>query len=246
MCWIRTLVSSKWTEACPLPNKTAVAVTDAFFHLINCRFGMPAIIHSDQGHEFDNHLMQELCLLLGAHNHPASDGMVELFNRTLLMMLVMFAGEHHDDWYDLLPAVMTAYRSSIHESTGFSPYRLMFGEECNWLTTKYVAMPARQCGDKNACMTDGLLRVCSQEVIGLCGITLRLRSVSWTHRDSPVLLVHCQDLKKIPRPRGLVSWLLSEQTDLPPDRLVLGASTVGRSMPGSDASGVITLNTVSA
>ena len=46
-----------------------------------------------------------------------------------LMMLAMFAGENRDDWDDLLPAVMT-YRSSVHESTGFSPYRLMFGEEC--------------------------------------------------------------------------------------------------------------------
>ena len=25
---------------------------------------------------------------------------------------------------------MMAYRSSVHESTGFSPYRFMFGEEC--------------------------------------------------------------------------------------------------------------------
>ena len=46
------------------------------------------------------------------------------------MMLAMFAGENRDDWDDLLPAVMMAYRSSVHESTGFSPYRLMFGEEC--------------------------------------------------------------------------------------------------------------------
>ena len=46
------------------------------------------------------------------------------------MMLAMFAWEHRDDWDDLLPAVMMAYRSSVYESTGFSPYRLMFGEEC--------------------------------------------------------------------------------------------------------------------
>ena len=57
-----------------------------------------------------------------------SDGMVERFNRTLLMMLAMFAGKNRDDWDDLLPAVMMAYRSSVHESTGFSPNKL-FGEE---------------------------------------------------------------------------------------------------------------------
>ena len=57
---------SRWTEACPLPNKTTVAVADAFFQLIICRFGMPTVLHSDEGREFENHLMQELCLLLGA------------------------------------------------------------------------------------------------------------------------------------------------------------------------------------
>ena len=46
------------------------------------------------------------------------------------MMLAMFTGEHRDDWDDLLPAMMMAYRSSVHESTGFSPYWLMFEEEC--------------------------------------------------------------------------------------------------------------------
>ena len=126
---------SRWTEACPLPNKTALAMADAFFQLIVCRFGMPVVIHSDQGREFENNLMQELCLLGGAHKtratpyHPASDGLVERFNRTLLMMLAMFAGEHCDDWDDLLPAVVMAYRCSVHESTGFSQYRLMFGED---------------------------------------------------------------------------------------------------------------------
>ena len=64
---------SRWTEVCPLPNKTEVAVADAFFQLIICRFGMPAVIHSDQGREFENHPKQELCLLLGSHE-PLSPG----------------------------------------------------------------------------------------------------------------------------------------------------------------------------
>ena len=46
------------------------------------------------------------------------------------MMLAMFAGEHRDDWDDPLPAMMMVYRSSVYESTRFSPYRLMFGKEC--------------------------------------------------------------------------------------------------------------------
>ena len=119
-----------------MPDKTAVSVADAFFSSIVCRFGMPSVIYSDQGREFENKVMYELCLLGGSHKtkttpcHPESDGLVERFNRTLLMMLAMFAGENRDDWDDLLPPVMMAYCSSVHESMGFSPYRLMFGEEC--------------------------------------------------------------------------------------------------------------------
>ena len=156
-CWIcrsrrrRGIVMycfSRWTEACPLPDKTAISVADAFFSNIVCRFGMPSVIHSDQGREFENKVMHELCLLGGSHKtkttpyHPEGDGLVERFNRTLLMMLAMFAGEHKDDWDYLLPAVMMAYRSSVHESTGFSPYRLMFGEECT--LPMDIGLPRRQ------------------------------------------------------------------------------------------------------
>ena len=112
---------SRWTEACPL---------------------------SDQGWEFENKVMHELCTLGGSHKtkttpyHPESDGLVERFNITLLMMLAMFAVEHKEDWDDLLPPVMMTYRSSVHESTGFSPYRLMFGEEC--MLPMDIGLPRRQ------------------------------------------------------------------------------------------------------
>ena len=81
---------SRWTEACPLPDKTAISVADAFFNNIVCRFGMPSVIHSDQGRELENKVMHELCILGGSHKtkttpyHPESDGLVERINRTLL------------------------------------------------------------------------------------------------------------------------------------------------------------------
>ena len=81
--------------------------------------------------------MKSLCTLLGcvktrtAPYHQTSDGMVERFNRTCLMMLSMFVNDRRDNWNELLPFVMHAYRTSVHESTGYSPFRLMMGEECS-------------------------------------------------------------------------------------------------------------------
>ena len=63
--------------------------------------------------------------------HPRSDGLVERFNRTLLAMLAMFVSREHDNWDDLLPFMMLAYNTTVHTSTGFTPHRLVFGEECN-------------------------------------------------------------------------------------------------------------------
>ena len=57
--------------------------------------------------------------------------MVERFNHTCLMMLSMFVNDRRDNWSELLPFIMHTYRTSVHESTGYSPFRLMMGEECS-------------------------------------------------------------------------------------------------------------------
>ena len=43
----------------------------------------------------------------------------------------LFVNDRRDNWHKLLPFVMQAYRTSVHESTGYSPFRLMMGEECS-------------------------------------------------------------------------------------------------------------------
>ena len=46
-------------------------------------------------------------------------------------MLAMYVSQEHDNWDDLLPFMMLAYNTTVHTSTGFTPHRLVFGEECN-------------------------------------------------------------------------------------------------------------------
>ena len=105
---------SKWTEAFPMKNKCADTMADILVEKIILRFGMPLVIHSDQGREFEHGLMKSLCSLLGctktraAPYHPESDGMIEHFNQTCLMMLSMFVNDvdRRDNWHELLPYVM--------------------------------------------------------------------------------------------------------------------------------------------
>ena len=101
------------------------------------RYGFPLFLHSDQGKEFDNTMILKLSELLGTVKtkttpyHLRRDGLVECFNRTLLAMLAMFVSREHDNWDDLLPFMMLAYNTTVHTTTGYTPYRLVFGEKCN-------------------------------------------------------------------------------------------------------------------
>ena len=126
---------TKWTEAFAMPNMEAQTVARIFVDQFVCRFGAPQYLHTDQGRNFESCLLKETCELLGVKKtrttpyHPQSDGMIERFNRTLLTMLSLAAVEDETHWDVKLPMLMMAYRSSQHETTGASPYSLMFGRE---------------------------------------------------------------------------------------------------------------------
>ena len=126
---------TKWTESFPMPNIEARTVAKILVEEVVCRFGIPDVIHSDQGKQFESRLFLEMCNLLQIQKtrttpyHPQSDGMVERINKTLTTMLSMFVKDYQRDWDDHLPYVMMAYRSSEHETTGMTPNLLMFGRE---------------------------------------------------------------------------------------------------------------------
>ena len=109
---------TKWVEAYPMPNMEAGTVAELFVSRFVCQFGVPDVLHTDQGRNFESALLKEVCQLLGVVKtrttpyHPQSDGLVERFNSTLLNLLSMAVSENERDWDLHIPMVMMAYRTT--------------------------------------------------------------------------------------------------------------------------------------
>ena len=82
---------SKFHFAYSLVNKTAVEVAFVLTRLIFPMMGIPSILHSDNGREFVNHVIDEVLtvwpgqvqLINGHPRHPQSQGLVEQAHYTL-------------------------------------------------------------------------------------------------------------------------------------------------------------------
>src|SRR5690606_20032872 len=61
--------------------------------------------------------------------HPQCNGLTERFNHTLADMLSMYVNSTHSNWDTILPFVTYAYNTSVQTSSGFTPFRLVYGRE---------------------------------------------------------------------------------------------------------------------
>ncbi|GFW61144.1 retrovirus-related Pol polyprotein from transposon opus [Trichonephila clavipes] len=87
------------------------------------------------GRNFVSAVLKGDCELLGIDKtkttplHPQSDGMVERFNRTILNNLSLMVSKNQQDWDQKVPLFLLAYRSAVHETTGYSPSQMLFGRD---------------------------------------------------------------------------------------------------------------------
>ncbi|MEW8544650.1 MAG: reverse transcriptase domain-containing protein, partial [Candidatus Thiodiazotropha sp.] len=127
--YILTLIDygTKYPEAVPL--KTIDTKTVGIFS----RVGIPKELLSDQSSNFTSALMKELCKILNVTKlkstpyHPEANGPIEKFNGTLKRMLTCFVQDEMSEWDLLLPYLLFAYREVPQDSTGFSPFELLYG-----------------------------------------------------------------------------------------------------------------------
>ena len=62
-------------------------------------------------------------------HHPQSNSQVERLNRVIKEALKAMCAENPTNWPEYLPGIAFAYRTAVHDSTGFTPYQLLFGRQ---------------------------------------------------------------------------------------------------------------------
>ena len=113
-------------------------------------YGFPARLHSDQGRNFESDVIKELCALAGVDKtrtnlyHAMGNGVTERFNQTLLTMLCTREDRQKGDCKSYVAPPVHSYNATRHDSTGFSPYFLMFGRHPRLAVDAYVGLKSSQ------------------------------------------------------------------------------------------------------
>ena len=124
---------SGWAESYPIPNKSSKAVEEKLRNEFFPRHGIPEVIITDCGTEFNSNDLRLLYKEIGIKHkkttpyQPSTNGKTERFNRTLKEMLTRLVNNEQRRWENQLAAALTAYRNSVSDVTGFTPFFLLYG-----------------------------------------------------------------------------------------------------------------------
>ena len=97
-----------------------------------CRHGCIKIQINDQGREFVNEVSSTLHKMTGVNQrvtsayHPQANGLCERQNRLIKDSLIKVLNGKPEEWLYIIDGVLFAHRVSIHKSTKYSPFYLMY------------------------------------------------------------------------------------------------------------------------
>ena len=125
----------KWVEAETLATITEKNVRSFIWRCIICRFGIPRVLVSDNGKQFDNDSFRDFCSRLGIRNHYSSpahlqpNGQVKVTNRFLLKIIKTWLDGAKGIWPEELPSILWAYRTMARTPIAETPFWLTYGSE---------------------------------------------------------------------------------------------------------------------
>jgi len=125
---------TRFPEAVPLTNIDTCTVAEELLEIVS-RMGIPNRVHSDRGSQFTSEMMKEVYRLLSIRQsttspyHAMGNGIVENFNKTIKNLLKKIVAEKPRDWHRYLGPLMFAVRDTPQDSTGFTPFELVYGHQ---------------------------------------------------------------------------------------------------------------------
>ncbi|XP_074337636.1 uncharacterized protein LOC141674832 [Apium graveolens] len=100
-----------------------------------CRFGIPRILITDNGRQFDNEEFKEYCndnnieLQFTSVAHPQANRQEEVANRNILDGLKKRVERSRNTWMDELLPILWVYRTTCKVTTEATPFMLTYGAE---------------------------------------------------------------------------------------------------------------------
>lgn len=128
---------TKYIVVIPIQNKEANTIAKALVENFILIYGHFMELRSDQGTEYKNDILEQVCKLLQIKQtfstpyHPESIGALERNHRCLNEYLRSFTNEHQSDWDDWVKYYEFSYNTTPHTDHNFTPFELVFGKKAN-------------------------------------------------------------------------------------------------------------------
>ena len=124
---------SRFVQAYKVKDKGAITITKCLYDNYFRHYSFPRHLLSDQGTEFCNAVLNEMCIYLNIKKlctspyHPQMNGAIEHVHQTLERMIAKLDNRRHRKWPEHLASITHAYNSTRSQITEYSPYFLMMG-----------------------------------------------------------------------------------------------------------------------
>ena len=153
-----------FTLAVPIKNKNAETICEAYRDNVYCVFGRSSRMLTDNGSEFKNKEMNEVCDTLGLKHifspvyTPQSNGRLEGWHRFFKACIAKHIHGGGVEWDELVPLAVSAYNSFPCQSSKESPFILMFGRDPITPVTKLLEPRPRYYGERGGALKLDTLR----------------------------------------------------------------------------------------
>jgi transposase InsO family protein len=123
---------TRYAWAYPVADEKSETIARVLLDGWILRYGPPEKLLSDRGKVFIGKLLEHMCRMMGVKKifttsyHPQCDGFIERLNRTLCKDLAAFVS-CEADWDLHLSMAVFRYNTGVHEATGMTPFKAMFG-----------------------------------------------------------------------------------------------------------------------